>query len=115
MSVRFAEGGRERILERGMALSGMDRNGRAEAALDTLAALAAAWCGREDIPRQMEGAMAVLLSRSLQGEDGRQVSSVKRGDTTITYAGGQQGFSAQGAELLAPFVRLRSPEGRWNP
>ena len=115
MSVRFAEGGRERILEQALALSGVDRDGRTENALDTLASLAAAWCGRGDIPRQMEGAMAVLLSRSLQGEDGRQVSSVKRGDTTITYAGGQPGFSAQGAELLAPFVRLSSPEGRWNP
>ena len=72
-----------------------------------LASLSTAWCGRSDIPEAMEGTLAVLLCRQLQGEGDRQVSSVKRGDTTITYAEGSDPMAA-----LKPFVRLRTPEKR---
>ena len=109
MSIRFAEGGRERILQQGMTLAGSEDRARAEAVLDALVSLSAAWCGRETIPEQMEGMLAALLCRQLQGENGRAVTSVKRGDTTITYA---QEDQATMERLLAPFVRLRSPEKR---
>jgi len=108
MSVRFAEGGKERILQQALALSGMESAPHAgEEMLEVLASLAAAWCGRSDIPEAMEGALAALLCRRMQGEDDRQVSSVKRGDTTITY---EQGTPVTMEGLLRPFVRLKTPE-----
>ena len=107
MSVRFAEGGRERILQQALALSGVEGDPRAEEMLEVIASLSAAWCGRSVIPEEMEGALAALLSRQLQGEGDRQVTSVKRGDTTITYAREEQQSMER---LLAPFVRLRTPE-----
>ena len=112
MSVRFAEGGKERILQQALALSGVESAPLAGEMLEVLASLSTAWCGRSDIPEAMEGTLAVLLCRQLQGEGDRQVSSVKRGDTTITYE--QVGSSSMEA-LLRPFVRLKTPErGRWE-
>lgn len=107
MSARFAEGGKERILQQALALSGLESAPHAGEMLEVLASLAAAWCGRSDIPEAMEDALAVLLCRRMQGEDDRQVTSVKRGDTTITY---EQDRSATMEALLRPFVRLKTPE-----
>ena len=112
MSAAFAEGGRQRILEQGMALSGLESAPQqAELLLNTLTAAVAAWCGREDIPEEMEGAMAILLAQSLKDGDDRPVTSVKRGDTAITYADGK---TVDSRALLAPFVRLKTPERRWE-
>ena len=112
MSVRFAEGGKERILQQALALSGMESAPQAGEMLEVLASLSTAWCGRSDIPESMEGVLAALLCRQLQGEGERQVSSVKRGDTTITY---EQGAGTTMETMLRPFVRLKTPErGRWK-
>ena len=112
MSVRFAEGGKDRILQQALALSGMESAPHAGEMLEMLASLSAAWCGRSDIPEAMEGTLAALLCRQLQGEGERQVSSVKRGDTTITY---EQGVGVTMETMLRPFVRLKTPErGRWK-
>ena len=74
--------------------------------------MAAALCGRAHIPACMEGTLAALLCRRLSGQGDRAVSSVKRGDTTITY---EQGGSSSMEALLRPFVRLKTPErGRWE-
>lgn len=109
MRVRFAEGGRDRILQQALALSGLESAPKAEEMLETLVSLSAARCGRCDIPEEMEGTLAALLSRHLQGEGERMVSSVKRGDTTIAY---EQGGQLSMDQLLAPFVRLRTPKRR---
>lgn len=70
-----------------------------------LAALAAqramAYCQREDIPADMEQAVAALL---LSLEDGGEcVKSLQRGDTSITYA---VGGPTSGMNALAPWRRL---------
>lgn len=114
MSAAFAEGGRQRILEQGMALSGLERAPQqAELLLDLVTSAVTAWCGRDDIPREMEGTLAILLARVLRDGAERPVSTVKRGDTAITY--GEQGNEGLG-KLLEPFVRLKTPErrGQWR-
>ena len=112
MSAAFAEGGRQRILEQGMALSGLESAPQqAELLLDTLTAAALGWCCREDIPEEMEGAMAVLLAQTLKEGNDRPVTTVKRGDTAITYA---DTGAVDRKTLLAPFVRLKTPERRWE-
>jgi len=112
MSAAFAEGGRQRILEQGAALSGMESTPQQAALLlDTLTQAVIGWCCREDIPEEMEGAMAILLAQMLKNDGERPVSSVKRGDTAITYGDGE---TVDGKALLAPFVRLKTPERRWE-
>lgn len=73
---------------------------------DLLAELAAqralAWCQRDDIPEEMEQAVAALLL-SLE-EGGETVKAVQRGDTAITYDTGSGGNGALAA--LAPWRRL---------
>lgn len=114
MAVTFAEGGRERILQTALTLAGVDRDDKAEAQLDTLVSMAAAICGREHIPDYMEGTLAALLCRQLTGQGDRAVSSVKRGDTTITYESSGKTASADLTQTLAPFIHLKSPKGRWH-
>jgi hypothetical protein len=109
MAVTFVEGGRERILQTAFTLAGVDRDDKAEAQLDALVSMAAAICGREHISSDMEGTLAALLCRQLTGQGDRAVSSVKRGDTTITYASDSQTASADLTRTLAPFIHLRSP------
>lgn len=112
MSAAFAEGGRQRILEQGMALSGLESAPQqAELLLDTLTSAVTAWCCREDIPEEMEGVMAILLAQVLNDGSDRPVTTVKRGDTAITYADTE---TVDRRELLAPFVRLKTPERRWG-
>lgn len=109
MTVRFAAGGEERILQKALALWGGEDNDRARLLLETVCAQAAAYCGRGDISPEMESAVAVLLAGELEGGTPGGVRSVKRGDTTITYAEGNDPMAA-----LKPFVRLRSPaKRRW--
>ena len=112
MSAAFAEGGRQRILERGMALSGLESiPQQADLLLDILTSAVLGWCCREDIPEEMEGVMAVLLVQALKDNDERPVTTVKRGDTAITYA---DTGAVDRRTLLAPFVRLKTPERRWE-
>ena len=111
MNAGFAEGGAERIRQQARVISGLELPAERETALlETLAAHALGHCGRGDIPEEMEGALAVLLARLFREALERPVSSVKRGDTAITYDRQQPSFEA----LLAPFVRLRSPERSWE-
>mgnify|MGYP006976140698 CR=1 FL=1 len=113
MNAGFAEGGAERIRQQARVISGLELPAERETALlETLAAHALGHCGRGDVPEEMEGALAVLLAGALcvAGTPLALVSSVKRGDTAITYDRQQPSFEA----LLAPFVRLRSPERSWK-
>ena len=82
MSAAFAEGGRQRILQQGMALSGLESAPQqADLLLDTLTAAALGWCCREDIPEEMEGVMAVLLAQALKEE-------AREGDLVIIMGAG---------------------------
>ena len=107
MSAAFAEGGRQRILQQGMALSGLESAPQqADLLLDLVVDSVTAWCGRTDIPEEMERCVALLLSRVLRDGVERPVSVIKRGDTAITY--GDSDVRA----LLEPFVRLKSTARR---
>ena len=110
MTVRFEAGGRERVLQRALALCGGEDTERTRLTLDTVCETAAAYCGRNDIPAAMEGPLAALLAGELEGGTPAGVRSVKRGDTTITYAGDSDPMAS-----LKPFVRLRTPDKRrWH-
>lgn len=106
MDIRFADGGRARILQHGVRLAKLEEAPQdAEELLEAVACCAANYCNRRDIPTGMEWALSILLSRVMRGDGLRPVSSVKRGDTAITY--GTEETAA--ATLLAPFVRLATP------
>lgn len=60
---------------------------------------AMAYCRRRDIPEDMEQAVAALLLSQAEGG----VQSLKRGDTSITYADGGGGGALSG---LNPWRRL---------
>lgn len=110
MELIFEDGGRERVLNQALALAELDKATGGETVLEAVASAAAALCGRGDVPRAMEGALAILLARELRAGDGGAVASVKRGDTAITYTPAEPGVMG----LLSPFARLRSP-GRRRP
>ncbi len=108
MNARFAPGGRERILEEARMLTESEKTPEeAERLLDGVTQVALNHCRREDVPESMEWPLSLLLARVLEGEGLRPVSTVKRGDTAITY--GAEPLELE--TLLAPFVRLASPEG----
>ena len=107
MNIRFEAEGKERIFQKALALCGGEDNQRSRALLETVCEKAAAYCGRRDIPEEMEGAVALLLAGELEGGTPEGVRSVKRGDTTITYADGSDPMAG-----LKPFVRLRAPARR---
>lgn len=106
MDALYAEGGRERILEHALRLSGLSAPPEGWESLYAAAADSAlAVCRRRDIPREMETAVAALLAALYREGLDRPVSSVRRGDTAITYAG----LSLCDARtLLQPFIRLRT-------
>ena len=105
MALTFEEGGRERILQQARTLAEAEETPAGEILLEAVASAAAAPRGRKDIPRAMEGTLAILLARELRAGDGGAVASVKRGDTAITYTPAEPGVMT----LLSPFARLRSP------
>lgn len=111
MALTFEEGGRERILQLARTLAEAEETPAGEILLEAVASAAAALCGREDIPRAMEGTLAILLARELRAGDGGAVASVKRGDTAITYTPAEPGVMT----LLSPFARLRSPGSGRRP
>ena len=107
MNIRFEAEGKERIFQKALTLCGGEDNERSRLLPDTVCEKAAAYCGRRDIPEEMEGAVALILAGELEGGTPEGIRSVKRGDTTITYADGSDPMAA-----LKPFVRLRTPEKR---
>ncbi len=112
MTAVFAEGGRERVLARALTLAEAEQDERVQALLEVVAQRAAQVCGSRYLPPDMEEALAELLAARISDDD-RAVSQVKRGDTTISY-GQVRDFSERERQLLAPFIRLRSPKGRWR-
>ncbi len=86
------------ILDKARLLAGEDLGEDGQALAELAAQRACAWCQREDIPPEMEQAVAALVLRLR--EDG-QLKSLTRGDTSFTFDT-QDGC----AQLLAPFRRL---------
>lgn len=85
------------------ALAGRSLGDHGTALTEMAAERACAWCRREDIPAEMEQAVAALVL-AMEGGEGGAVKSVTRGDTSVTYAVGDSGFPALAG--LAPWRRL---------
>jgi len=109
MSGRYAcDGAEGRIEALALAVSGLTEPPEAGAALLEAAVCAAlGLCGRGDVPRAMEPALGIMLAELYREGLHQPVSSVKRGDTAITYTAGERGMGDY-RQLLAPFVRLRT-------
>ena len=92
------------ILKKAEALVGEPLGEYGEDLTGIAATLACAWCNRDDIPEDMEDAVALMVA-ALDG-DGSAVKTIKRGDTSITYdtGGGVLGLSV--ISFLAPWRRL---------
>ena len=106
MSGPYEPGGQERVLTRALALSGLSEAPAHQTALLQSATDAAlAICARTDVPPGMEGGVAALLSELFRDGADRPVSSVRRGDTAITYGS----LELRDARLLLqPYIRLKS-------
>ena len=85
------------------ALAGRSLGDNGNALTEMAAQRACAWCCREDIPEEMEQAVAAL-ALAMEGGEGGAVKSVTRGDTSVTYAVGESGAPALAG--LAPWRRL---------
>jgi hypothetical protein len=91
------------ILAKAEALNGGSL-GDSGALLVTMAAEhAMAFCGRQDVPMDMETAVAQLALDMADGRGLTQVNSVTRGDTSVTYGSGDDL-----AQRFAPWRRLRT-------
>ena len=98
------EGGQIRVQANARQLAGISSPPAAAAVLhDAVVHTALALCNRKAIPREMEEPLSILLAAAYESGVGRQVSTVKRGDTSITYAAGGLDLWQR---LLAPFVRM---------
>lgn len=101
MTKETREALRAAVLEKAQSLSGAAYTETlADMALDA----ALAFCCREDVPPEMEQAVAALLCELAAGQGGA-VKSLQRGDTAVTYDVAAEGFSAARGRL-APFRRL---------
>ena len=89
------------ILKKAEALMGYPLGEYGEDLTSIAAALACAWCNREDIPEDMEGAVALMVA-AMTGESGA-VKTIKRGDTSVTY---DNGSDANYLTFLNPWRRL---------
>ena len=91
------------ILKKAEVLVGYPLEEYGECLTGFAAALACAWCNREDIPEDMEQAVAALTLTMEDGGNGA-VKSVTRGDTAVTYA--VSGGLSPALAGLAPWRRL---------
>ena len=73
------------ILKRAEALAGHELGDRGALLAETAALAACGWCGREDIPADMEAVVAALTVSLAEGRE--TVKSLTRGDTSVTYSG----------------------------
>jgi len=98
----------ERIRSLALQLSGLSAPPEnADVLFETTVRAALNLCGRNDVPEGMEAPLGIILAGMYQGGLNRPVSVVKRGDTSITYAGGS---ITDTRAVLAPFIRLRTAE-----
>ena len=98
------EGGQIRVQANARQLAGLSSPPAAAGVLhDAVVHTALALCQRKTIPAEMESLLSILLHYGFLEGIGRSVSTVKRGDTSITYAAGGLDLWQR---LLAPFVRM---------
>ena len=91
------------IRRKAEALAGQTLGENGDLLAEMAAQRACAFCRREDIPEEMEQAVAALVLTL--GETNGAVKSITRGDTSISYdASGGDGSGPMAA--LAPFRRL---------
>ena len=85
-------------------LAGHSLGDNGDALTEMAAQAACAWCNREDIPEDMEDAVA-LMAAALAGERSA-IKTIKRGDTSVTCDtdGGALGLPV--VSFLAPWRRL---------
>jgi len=84
-------------------LAGRSLGDNGDALTEMAAQRACAWCCRDDIPEDMEQAVAALVL-AMEGGEGGTVKSLTRGDTSVTYDVGDSGSPALAG--LAPWRRL---------
>lgn len=90
------------IRDKAEALGGQSLGKNGDILVEMAAQRAMSYCQREDIPEEMEQAVAAL-ALALNGED--VVKTIQRGDTAITYDVKKTAVKAP-ESLLAPFCRL---------
>ena len=86
-------------------LAGQSLGEHGDLLVEMAAQRACVYCRRDDIPEEMEQAVAALAVVISGAEDGESVKSVQRGDTSITYDTTKSPVKAA-ESLLAPFCRL---------
>lgn len=84
------------------ALAGHDLGDSGDILVEMAAQRACSICQRQDIPEEMEQAVAALVLTLTEGNE--SVKSLTRGDTSITF----DTAHSSAASLLAPFRRLGS-------
>lgn len=107
MDRRYIRGGGElRVQADARRLAGMtEPPAAADILYESVLHTALALCNRRDVPPEMEAPLSILLAQAYESGLGRGVSTVKRGDTSITYGAGGM---TQWRELLAPYIHLGS-------
>lgn len=90
-------------------LAGRAMGDRGDALTEMAAQAAMAWCGREDIPEEMEVVVAALTVSLFEGREA--VKAVTRGDTSITYDADCGMLGLVGLAALAPWRRLGRLKG----
>jgi len=90
------------IRDKAEALGGQSLGEDGDLLVELAAQRACAFCQREDIPGEMEQAVAAL-ALAMQGEE--RAKSIQRGDTSITYDVAESALKAP-ESLLRPFCRL---------
>lgn len=90
------------IRDKAEALGGRSLGQQGDLLVEMAAQRACAYCQREDIPEEMEQAVAAL-ALALGGEE--TAKSIQRGDTSITYDVTKDALEAP-ESLLRPFCRL---------
>ena len=90
------------IRDKAEALGGQSLGEHGDLLVELAAQRACAFCQRQDIPEEMEQAVAAL-ALSLCG--GERVKTIQRGDTSITYDVSRDALKAS-ESLLRPFCRL---------
>lgn len=91
----------EQVLEQAARLTGREEP---DALLTQCAAEAVgeilAWCGLEALPT---GCIPIAARRAASRYEGADVKAVKRGDFSVTYNGGEEGFYRS----LLPYRKVR--------
>lgn len=90
------------IRDKAEALGGQSLGENGDLLVELAAQRACAYCQREDIPEEMEQAVAAL-ALALNG--GETAKTIQRGDTSITYDVASTALKAP-ESLLKPFCRL---------